>query len=117
MDQRRDPWAPFRFWVALTIGLFAARAVSLTSPLPPVRWLGAIPGWVLLLMVLGTLLLAAAALLFPARVEPWREGEPGLWAEITDDWRHWWHHRGFGGGGSGAVRRGTRGRCTPKRGW
>ena len=110
MDQRRDPWAPFRFWVALTSGLFAARAVSLTSPLPPVRWLGAIPGWVLLLMVLGTLLLAAAALLFPARVEPWREGEPGLWAEITDDWRHWWHRRGFGGGGSGAVRRGTRGR-------
>ena len=94
MDQRRDPWAPFRFWVALTIGLFALRAVALTSPLAPLRALGAIPGWVLLLLVLLSLLLAAAALLFPGRVEPWREGEPGLWAEITADWRHRWHRLG-----------------------
>lgn len=90
MDQRRDPWAPFRFWVALTIGLFALRAVSLTSALEPLRRLGEIPGWVLLLMVLGSLFLAAGALLFPARIEPWREGEPGLWAEISADWRHGW---------------------------
>lgn len=93
MEQRRDPWAPFRFWVALTIALFALRAVSLTSPLPPLRWLGAIPGWVLLLMVMGALLLATTALLFPARIEPWRDGEPGLWAEISEDWRHRWRRR------------------------
>lgn len=90
MDQRRDPWAPFRFWVALTIAAFALRAVSLTSPLAPLRRLADIPGWVLLLMVLAALLLAAAALLFPGRIEPWREGEPGLWAEISADWRHRW---------------------------
>lgn len=90
MDQRRDPWAPFRFWVALTIGLFALRAVALTSPLAPLRRLADIPGWLLLLMVLAALLLASAALLFPGRIEPWREGEPGLWAEISDDWRHRW---------------------------
>lgn len=86
MEQRRDPWAPFRLWVAFTIGLFAVRAASMGTPL---IWLGAIPGWVLLLLVLGALLLAAQALLFPARVVPWREGEPGLWAAISDDWRHW----------------------------
>ena len=90
MEQRRDPWAPFRIWVAFTIGLFAVRAVSLGTPL---IWLGAIPGWVLLLLVMIALLLAAKALLLPARVLPWREGEPGLWAEITDDWRHWWQRR------------------------
>lgn len=90
MEQRRDPWAPFRIWVAFTIGLFAVRAVSLGTPF---IWLGAIPGWVLLLLVMVALLLAAKALLLPRRVVPWREGEPGLWAEITDDWRHWWHQR------------------------
>lgn len=94
MDQRRDPWAPFRFWVALTIGLFALRAVSLTSPLAAVRSLGSIPGWVLLLMVLTSLLLAAAALMLPGRVEPWREGEPGFWAEVSADWRRLWPWRG-----------------------
>jgi len=36
------------------------------------------------------LLLAAVALLFPARIVPWREGEAGLWAEISEDWRHRW---------------------------
>ena len=86
MEQRRDPWAPFRLWVALTIGLFAVRAVSLGTPLV---WLGAIPGWVLLLLVMVALLLAAGALLLPGRVVPWREGEPGLWADISDGWRHW----------------------------
>lgn len=93
MEQRRDPWAPFRIWVAFTIGLFAVRAVSLTTPL---TWLGAIPGWFLLLLVLLALLLAARALLFPGRVQPWREGEPGLWAEISDDWRHWRQRRARG---------------------
>jgi hypothetical protein len=94
VEQRRDPWAPFRIWVAFTIGLFAVRAVSLTTPL---TWLGAIPGWFLLLLVLIALLLAARALLFPGRVQPWREGEPGLWAEISDDWRHWRQRRSRGG--------------------
>lgn len=86
MNQRRDPWAPFRLWVAFTIALFAVRSVSLGTPL---IWLGEIPGWVLLLMVMVALLLAAAAMLVPGRVVPWRDGEPGMWADITDDWRHW----------------------------
>jgi len=90
VEQRRDPWAPFRFWVALTIGLFALRAVSITAPFAWVRWLATIPGWVLLLMVMLTLLLATTALLFPARVVPYREAEGGLWAEISEDWRHRW---------------------------
>lgn len=90
MEQRRDPWAPFRFWVALTIGLFALRAVSITAPFHWVRWLASIPGWVLLLMVMVALLLATTALLFPARVVPYREGEASLWAEISEDWRHRW---------------------------
>ncbi len=94
MEQRRDPWAPFRIWVALTIGLFALRAVSLGTPF---LWLGAIPGWFLLLLVMIALLLATRALLFPGRVQPWREGEPGLWAEISDDWRHLWRRRRRGG--------------------
>ena len=94
MEQRRDPWAPLRIWIALTIGLFAVRAASLSTPL---IWLGAIPGWVLLLMVMVALLLASRALLFPGRVVPWREGEPGLWAEITEDWRHWRRRAGARG--------------------
>ena len=94
MEQRRDPWVPFRIWVAFTIGLFAVRAVSLGTP---VLWLGAIPGWFLLLLVMVALLLAALALLRPGRVLPWRDSEPGLWAEITDDWRHWRRRRRQGG--------------------
>ena len=90
MNPRRDPWTPFRLWVALTIGLFAVRSVSLsTAFLLP----GAIPGWILLSMVLIALALAAKALLCPARVVAWREGEPGFLAEITDDWRQWWQRR------------------------
>lgn len=100
MEQRRDPWAPFRFWVALTIGLFALRAVSITAPFQWLRSLASIPGWVLLLMVMLALLLAATALLFPARVIPYREGEAGLWAEISEDWRHRWR-RGVGRRGDG----------------
>lgn len=100
VEQRRDPWAPFRIWVALTIGLFALRAVSLSTPF---TWLGAIPGWVLLILVMISLILASLALLFPARVVPWREGEPGLWAEISDDWRHWRHRlQGSSARGRGA---------------
>ena len=88
MEQRRDPWAPFRLWVALTIGLFALRSVSITAPFAWLRTLASIPGWVLLLMVMVALLLASTALLFPARIVPWREGESGLWGEISEDWRH-----------------------------
>lgn len=101
VEQRRDPWAPFRFWVALTIAVFAIRALSLSSPFSWLWWLGAIPGWLLLLLVMLALLLAALALLFPARIEPWRQGDPGLWGEITEDWRHWWQRRRSGGRGRG----------------
>lgn len=45
-------------------------------------------------MVLIALALAATALLFPGRVVAWRNGEPGFWAEITEDWRQWWQRRG-----------------------
>ena len=84
---RRDPWSPFRLWVALTIATFALRSVSLSTAL---LWPGAIPGRILLTMVLIALVLAAKALLFPGRVLAWREGEPGIWAEIVDDWRQLW---------------------------
>ncbi|KEF43121.1 MAG: hypothetical protein ER33_02655 [Cyanobium sp. CACIAM 14] len=70
MEHRRDPWAPFRIWTALTLGVYAVRASFAAT------WVGAIPGWVLLLMLLLALALAAFALLFPGRVIPWREGEP-----------------------------------------
>ena len=53
VERRRDPWAPFRIWIALTIGLYALRAAFVTTPL------GAIPGFVVLAMVLGALVLAA----------------------------------------------------------
>jgi len=68
VKRRRDPWAPFRIWIALTIGLYALRAALVTTPL------GAIPGFVLLLMVLVAQVLAALALLRPGRVQRWREG-------------------------------------------
>ena len=74
-------------WVALTIGLFAVRAVSLATPF---TWPGAIPGWVLLLFVMVALLLALRALLWPGRVDFWREAEPGIWSEIRHDWRRLW---------------------------
>lgn len=44
-------------------------------------------------MVLIALVLAATALLLPGRVVAWRNGEPGFWAEITEDWRQWWQLR------------------------
>ena len=76
--------------MAITIGLFAVRSISLSTAF---AMPGAIPGWILLSMVLIALALAAKALLFPGRVVAWREGEPGLWSEITDDWRKWWQRR------------------------
>lgn len=82
MEQRRDPWAPFRIWTALTIGVYAVRATFAAT------WVGAIPGWVLLLLLLVALLLATSALLFPGRVIPWREGDPmGWWARFQADRR------------------------------
>jgi hypothetical protein len=87
VETRRDPWAPFRLWVALTIGVFAVRAVSLATPF---SWPGAIPGWLLLLLVMGALLLALRALLWPGRVVFWRQNEPGIGTEILHDWRRWW---------------------------
>lgn len=51
------------------------------------------PGWVLLIMVLGSLGLATRALLFPARVIPYREGDGGWWNDLRDDWRLWWQRR------------------------
>ena len=60
MQRQRDPWEPFRLWLALTIGLYAVRAFFAAT------WVGAIPGWVLLVMVLIALALAGKALLFQA---------------------------------------------------
>jgi hypothetical protein len=71
VQRRRDPWAPFRIGIALTIGLYALRAALVTTPL------GAIPGYVLLLLVLAALALALQALLWPGRVVFWRETAPG----------------------------------------
>jgi hypothetical protein len=87
VQQRRDPWEPFRLWLALTIGLYAIRAFFAFT------WPGAIPGWVLLLMVLMALGLASKALLFPGRVEPYRAGDGGWWNDLRDDWRLWWQRR------------------------
>jgi hypothetical protein len=89
VERRRDPWAPFRIWIALTVAVYAIRASFAAT------WVGALPGWVLLLLLLIGLLLATIALLFPGRVRPWREGEPGLRAEIAADWRHWWQCHGL----------------------
>lgn len=81
----------FRLWVAITVGFYAVRAFFATS------WVGAIPGYILLLMVLASLLLASLALMFPGRVTPFRMGEPSWWGELTEDWGYWW--RRFTGGG------------------
>ncbi|MDM7953244.1 MAG: hypothetical protein QUV07_08530 [Cyanobium sp. CZS 25K] len=91
MEQRRDPWAPFRIWTALTIGVYAVRATFAAT------WVGAIPGWVLLLLLLVGLALAAWALLFPGRILPWREGEPmGWWGRFLADRRLGRRRRGAG---------------------
>ncbi|MFM2157585.1 MAG: hypothetical protein RLZZ124_59 [Cyanobacteriota bacterium] len=87
MHRPRDPWEPFRLWLALTIGLYAIRAFL------AIHWVGAIPGWVLLVMVLIALALACKALLFPGRVLSFREGDGGWWNELRDDWSLWWRRR------------------------
>ena len=87
MQQRRDPWEPFRLWLAFTIGLYAIRAFFASG------WPGAIPGWVLLMMVLVALALVCKALLFPGRVEPYRGSDGGWLNDLRDDWRLWWQRR------------------------
>jgi hypothetical protein len=87
VPRQHDPWEPFRLWLALTLGLYALRAYFAA------QWPGAIPGWVLLLLVSVVLALAGKALLFPGRVVPHREGDGGWWNDLCDDWRLWWHRR------------------------
>lgn len=87
MLRQRDPWEPFRLWLAITIGLYAIRASFAPT------WVGAIPGWVLLVLVLVALLLASKALLFPGRVTAHRAGDGGWWSDLQDDRRLWWRRR------------------------
>ncbi len=87
VPRQHDPWEPFRLWLALTIGTYAVRAYFAA------QWPGAIPGWVLLIMVLVALALAGKALLLPVRVVPYREGDAGWWNDLCDEWRLWWHRR------------------------
>ncbi|MEB3307855.1 MAG: hypothetical protein VKK98_06860 [Cyanobacteriota bacterium] len=82
-----DPWEPFRLWLAFTVGVYAVRAYFAG------RWPGAIPGWVLLTLVLVALALAGMALLFPGRVVPFRSGDGGWWNDLRDDGRLWWRRR------------------------
>ena len=89
MQRQRDPWEPFRLWLALTIGLYAIRAFFAA------QWPGAIPGWVLLVMVLVALALASKALLWPGRVIAWRQGDGGWWQDRRDDWQLWWQRHSF----------------------
>lgn len=85
--RQRDPWEPFRLWLAITIGLYAIRASFAAT------WVGGIPGWVLLVLVLVALLLASKALLFPGRVSAHRAGDGGWWSDLQDDRRLWWRRR------------------------
>lgn len=87
LPRQHDPWEPFRLWLALTLAVYAVRAFFAA------QWPGAIPGWILLVMVLIGLVLAARALLFPSRVVPYREGDGGWWNVLRDDWRLWWQRR------------------------
>lgn len=87
LARQQDPWEPFRLWLALTVAVYAVRAIWAA------QWPGAIPGWVLLSMVLVSLVLAARALLFPGRVVPYREGDGGWWNDLRHDWRLWWQRR------------------------
>ena len=87
MLRQRDPWEPFRLWLAFTIGLDAIRAFFAAT------WVGALPGCVLLMMVLLALALASKALLFPGRVVPYRERDGGWWNDLHDDWQLWWRRR------------------------
>jgi hypothetical protein len=54
---------------------------------------GAIPGWVLLALLLVALALAGKALLFPGRVQPFRQGDGGWLNDLRDDWQLWWKRR------------------------
>jgi hypothetical protein len=61
--------------------------------------MGAVPGYVLVALVLIAIALAAKALLLPGRVVPLRKGEAPWWVDLRDDWNHWWHrHLGRGSG-------------------
>lgn len=84
LPRQHDPWEPFRLWLAFTLGVYAVRAFF------SAQWPGGIPGSVLLLMVLGSLLLAMRALLFPGRVMAFRQGDGGWWNDLRNDWRLWW---------------------------
>ena len=59
LQRQRDPWEPFRLWLAFTIGLYAIRAFFAAT------WVGALPGWVLLVLVLIALALASMPCSFP----------------------------------------------------
>jgi hypothetical protein len=85
--QPRDPWEPFRFWLAFTLAIYALRALFAA------QWPGAIPGWVLLTLLLVALALASKALIFPGRVQPFRQGDGGFWNDLRDDWQLWWKRR------------------------
>ncbi len=104
VQRPRDPWAPFRIGIALSIGLYALRAALVTTPL------GAIPGYVLLLLVLGALALALGALLWPGRVVFWRETAPGPEALGPGSGGRGRRGGGIGSAGPGGGRVGGSGR-------
>jgi RsiW-degrading membrane proteinase PrsW (M82 family) len=87
VQRRRDPWAPFRIWTALTLALYALRASFATT------FMGAIPGYVLVWMLLIAISLAVWALLFPGRVVPRREDDSGWWSDLREEWALWWRPR------------------------
>jgi hypothetical protein len=87
VGEPRDPWEPFRFWLAFTLAVYAFRALFAA------QWPGAIPGWVLLTLLLVALALASKALIFPGRVQPFRQGDGGFWNDLCDDWQLWWKRR------------------------
>ena len=81
LARQHDPWEPFRFWLSLTVFVYAVRSLWAS------QWPGGIPGWILLSMVLISLALAAKALLFPNRVVFYREGNGGWFNELRNHWR------------------------------
>lgn len=87
LAQPRDPWEPFRFWLAFSLAIYALRAVFVA------QWPGAIPGWLLLVLLLIALALAGKALVFPGRVQPFRRDDGGWWNDLRDDWQLWWKRR------------------------
>lgn len=110
MNRRRDPWAPFRIWTAFSLAFYALRASFATT------WMGAVPGYVLVWLVLIAIALAASALLVPARVVPIRQRETAWWANLRDDWNHWWHrHLGHGPQGPNPKAASTKGASSQRR--